>query len=99
MSPLKLISQIEPLELLLSLLLIGKHKGLGYKIFYNIPPNILQQIHIVNRSEINLDNPTGSYLLSKSIPIFTPSNALVSLGKGHFFDWKETLLKSLLETV
>ena len=48
-----------------------------------IPSNVLQ------RSKINFDSPTGSCLLSKSIPAFRTGNLMLIYQTVYFIDYEK----------
>ena len=48
---------------------------------HSTPSNSLWRIYIINRSKINIDNPAGSFLLSKSIPVFRTGNLMLIIKK------------------
>ena len=63
MALMKLISQIEPFELLSSFLLIGNAQRFQARKSFTRFLVILRRIYIVvNKSGINLEHPTGSYM-------------------------------------
>ena len=86
-SLLKLISQRELLELFWSLLLIGNIEGSYAKKSFTRFLLISPDEYIVSTSKINFDNPTGSYLPSKSADSWWTSILLLNMKKFGLLDY------------